>query len=154
MKSPWKNPMALYYVGNWCYRHHVPLMPQACQMLLYLVTTAVVPFRARIGKGCLLAHGGSGVVIHPDAVIGRNVVIHQQVTVGGTGKGAPRLPVIGDDVYLGAGAKIIGPVDVGSNTVIGANAVVTRSISAGCVAVGVPAHVVREGINAHDIEDW
>lgn len=75
-------------------------------------------------------------------------MICQQVTIGGTGIGT-KLPVIGNDVYIGAGAKIIGPVTVGNNSVIGANAVVVRSVPSRCMVAGVPACVIRENINAH-----
>jgi serine O-acetyltransferase len=121
--------------------------------MLFLLTSAAVPSRTRIGPGCTLGHGGSGVVVHSGSRIGRNVMICQQVTIGGTGPGAA-VPVIGDDVYLGAGAKILGPVEIGSNCVIGANAVVTKSVPSGCVAVGIPARIIREGIDAHAIEEW
>ena len=100
-----------------------------------------------------LGHGGNGIVIHPLARIGRHVVIGQQVTVGGTGIGQAK-PVIGDHVYIGAGAKILGPITIGNSVVIGANAVVVKSIPSNCVAVGVPARLIKEGVDAHTIENF
>ena len=146
-------PLFLYYWANWLYRHHIPLLPQILKGMLFLVFGAVVPYQAEIGPGCRLAHGGNGVVIHQNARIGRNVLILPQVTIGGTGL-STRLPDIGDDVYIGTGAKILGPIVVGSNTVIGANAVVIKSVPAHSVAAGVPAHIIHENIDAHSVENW
>ncbi len=114
---------------------------------------AVIPYRVHIGPDCLLAHGGSGVVLHPGVRIGYNVLICQQVTVGGAGK-HKNVPVTGNDVYIGAGAKIIGPIVIDGNYIIGANAVVVKSVPSGCVVAGVPARILRHGVNAHDVEEW
>jgi serine O-acetyltransferase len=143
----------LYYWANWLYRRHIPLLPMALQGLLFLVFGAVVPYRTDIGPGCRLAHGGNGVVIHEKARIGRNVIILSQVTIGGAGR-SNRFPEIGDDVYIGTGAKILGPVVVGSNSVIGANAVVVKSVPGRCVAAGVPARIIRENVDSHSVENW
>lgn len=153
MKTTWLNPINIYYFANWLYRHHVPLVPRLLQLLIFFLFNAVIPYRAKIDSGCVLAHGGSGVVLHPDVHIGHHVLICQQVTIGGAGKHKV-VPVIGNDVYVGAGAKILGPITVGENCVVGANAVVTKSVPSGCVVAGIPARVLREGINAHDIEEW
>jgi serine O-acetyltransferase len=101
----------------------------------------------------MLGHNGIGIVIHPKVKIGKNVLICQQVTIGGTGYELS-VPVIGDDVYIGAGAKILGPIEIGSNCVIGANAVVVKSVPSGCVVAGVPARILKQGIDAHQIENW
>jgi serine O-acetyltransferase len=112
-----------------------------------------VPYKTKIGKNCRLAHGGNGVVIHQDVKIGDNVLICHQVTIGGRGYLA-RLPIIGSDVYIGPGAKILGPVTIGDNCVIGANAVVSRNIPSNCVASGFPAQILKRHIDAHKIENW
>jgi serine O-acetyltransferase len=153
MKKVWRNPIALYFCANWLYRHHVPVLPRLLQLLLFLIFGAVVPYKVEIGSDCVLSHGGNGVVIHPRVRIGRNVIIHQQVTIGGTGTGNV-VPTIGNDVYIGAGAKILGPVTVGNNSVIGANAVVVKSVPSRCVAAGVPARIIREDVDAHTVEEW
>jgi len=81
-----------------------------------------------------------GIVINPACVIGNNVKINQQVTLGGSGdKGCP---IIGDNVYIGAGAKVLGGVRIGNNAKIGANAVVLADIPDGATAVGVPARIL------------
>jgi len=99
-----------------------------------------IPINCRLGGGLLLPHP-SGVVIHPDAVIGPNCLIFQNVTLGTVeGEGPPR---IGGHVDIGAGAKILGNVAIGDHAKIGANAVVLHDVPAHGVAVGVPAHVVE-----------
>lgn len=104
-----------------------------------IATGAEIDLRARIGGGLLIPHP-NGIVIHPDAVIGPNCLIFQQVTIG-VARG-PGLPTIGGHVDIGAGARILGPVRIGDHAVIGANAVVLRDVPAGAVAVGVPARIV------------
>ena len=91
-----------------------------------------------IGRGAFMPHFG-GIVIM--GTIGENCDIHQGVTVGFAGA-RPGTPTIGDRVYIGAGAKIFGPITIGDDAVIGANAVVTRSVPDRGVAVGIPARVV------------
>lgn len=104
-----------------------------------VVTGADIPLGCRIGGGLLLPHP-NGVVIHPDAVIGPNCLIFQQVTLGMAGGGVPRL---GGHVDVGAGAKVLGAISVGDHARLGANAVVLTDIPAGATAVGVPASVTR-----------
>ncbi len=81
----------------------------------------------------------NGIVIHPDALIGPNCLIFQQVTIGTRGPGGA--PQIGGHVDIGAGAKILGPVKIGNHVVIGANAVVLSDVPDNCMAVGIPAVV-------------
>lgn len=103
-----------------------------------VITGADIPLTCRIEGGLLLPHP-NGIVIHPDAVIGPNCLLFQQVTLAGGRGGAPRLE---GHVDIGAGAKIIGGVTIGAHAVVGANAVVTRDVPPGCLAVGVPARIV------------
>lgn len=100
---------------------------------------------AKIGKGLLIDHG-MGVVIGETAEIGDNCTIYQGVTLGGTGKDVgKRHPTLGDNVMVGAGAKILGPVKIGSGSKVAANAVVLHEVPENCTAVGIPAKVVRRG---------
>ena len=99
---------------------------------------------AKIGKGLFIDHG-SGVVIGETTEIGDNCTIYQGVTLGGTGKHlGKRHPTLGDNVMVGAGAKVLGPVNVGSNTKIAAGAVVLKDIPDNSTAVGIPARIVRQ----------
>ncbi len=104
-----------------------------------LVTGADIPLGCQIGGGLLLTHP-NGVVIHPQAIIGPNCLIFQQVTVG---MGRDGVPVIGGHVDIGAGAKVIGKIVVGDHAMIGANAVVVHDVEAGSTVVGIPARKVK-----------
>ena len=108
---------------------------------------------ATIGKGMMIDHG-MGVVIGETAEIGDNCTIYQGVTLGGTGKDVgKRHPTLGDNVMIGAGAKVLGPMMIGSNSKVAANAVVLAEIPENSTAVGIPAKVVkREGVKVNDLD--
>lgn len=90
-----------------------------------------------------------GVVIHKNAVIGRNCVIESNVTIGGRNN-IPAAPVIGDNVFIGTGARILGDVHVGSASIIGANAVVLHDVPERCSVAGVPAKILHENIDINE----
>ena len=92
-----------------------------------------------IGPGLFISHG-QGTILSAES-IGANCQVHQGVTVGWDYRGERR-PIIGDDVFIGAGAKILGPVTIGDKALIGANAVVVCDVPAGATAVGIPARVI------------
>jgi serine O-acetyltransferase len=122
-----------------------PVAAIACKWLVLrhrfwsVLTGADLPLTCHIGGGLLIPHP-NGIVVHPDARIGVNCLIFQQVTIG---TGARRgLPEIGGHVDIGAGARILGPVRIGAHARIGANAVVLADVAAGTTAVGVPARQV------------
>lgn len=104
-----------------------------------VVTGAEIPVNCKIGGGLLIPHP-NGIVIHPQAKIGPNCLIFQQVTVGM--KGELGLPEIGGHVDIGAGAKILGDVKIGDHASIGANSVVMQDVPAGKSAVGIPARIL------------
>jgi serine O-acetyltransferase len=108
-----------------------------------IVAGAEIDLNASIGGGLLLPHP-NGIVIHPDAVIGPNSLLFQQVTLG-TGGPIPGCPKLGGHVDVGAGAKILGGVTVGDHAKIGANAVVLADVPAGATAAGVPARIIIRG---------
>jgi serine O-acetyltransferase len=111
-----------------------------------VVTGAEIDLNAQIGGGLLLPHP-NGIVLHPQAIIGHNCLIFQQVTIGA---GRSGIPVIGGHVDIGAGARILGGVTIGDHAVIGANAVVVKDVPRYGLAVGVPAVVsVRADAPAH-----
>ncbi|MDB4991615.1 MAG: serine acetyltransferase [Myxococcaceae bacterium] len=112
------------------------------------VTGAEIPINAaRIAGGLMMPHP-NGVVIHPEAVIGPNCLIFQQVTIGSGPR--PGVPKLGGHVDVGPGAKILGGVTIGDHAVIGANAVVVQDVPAGAVAVGVPAISRRSAVRSLD----
>jgi serine O-acetyltransferase len=98
---------------------------------------------AKIGKKFFIDHG-MGVVIGETAEVGDNVTIFHQVTLGGTGKDkGKRHPTVGNNVFIGAGAKLLGPINVGDNVKIGCNAVVLNDVDSDRTVVGIPGDVVR-----------
>ena len=110
-----------------------------------VITQSDIEPRAKLGKRLMIPHP-NGVVIHEDAVIGDDCMIMQQVTIGMIGEG--QVPRLGNSIYVGAGAKIIGKVTIGDGARIGANAVVTKDVPPGCTAVGVPAKIIRRAKKA------
>ena len=112
------------------------------QKLIHLMFSAEIPCSVKMGENVDLKHGGLGVVIHDDAVIGAGTVIFQNVTIGGMPDGG--VPIIGENVYIGAGAVLLGGIVVGNNVKIGANAVVITDIPDNATAVGVPAVIKRK----------
>lgn len=106
---------------------------------------------AQIGRGLFIDHG-MGVVIGETSVIGDNVLLYQGVTLGGTGiEKGKRHPTIGNNVVIGAGAKILGNITVGENSYIGANAVVIKDVPANSTVVGVPGRITRQDGKKIDI---
>ena len=110
------------------------------------VTGADIPLNSRIAGGLMIPHP-NGIVIHPAWEIGPNCLIFQQVTIGASDRGVPR---IGGHVDIGAGAKILGDVKIGDHVRIGANAVVLQDVPPYSTAVGVPAQILRrDSTNDH-----
>lgn len=105
-----------------------------------------IPLAGDIGGGLIMPHP-QGVVIHPDAKLGPNCLIFQQVTIGIGGR-RPGAPVIGGHVDIGAGAKILGGITIGDHAKIGANAVVLSDVPAGATAVGIPARMTPRSVAA------
>lgn len=116
------------------------------RMLLRLVFSCDIPSTIKCGKNIQLPHNGLGVVIHKDCVIGNNCVIYQNVTLGGNGKiinGKPIKggPTLEDEVAIFGGACVLGPITIGNNSYVGANAVVTKDVPSNCLAYGNPATI-------------
>ncbi len=146
--------LKLHDFGAWCLQHHLKLIAIITQKLIFLLFGSVIPCSTQIGKGTILAHGSLGNVFHPDVIIGERVLIAHNVTIGGKSDASGGIPVIGNDVYIAAGARILGNVHIGNDSLIGANAVVVKSVPAGSLVVGVPAQIKKSGIRARDIETW
>ena len=153
---PFKKPrrvlvdaLSFYRVGHWCLRHRLPIVPRLFQAMGLVLCNASIQPSAEIGAGTVVAFRGLGVIIQGYARIGSYVMIGPHVLIGSRDPYKGGIPVIGDDVYIGAGAKILGHLTVGDGAVIGANAVVLDDIPPHCAAAGIPAHIVRR-----DVGDW
>jgi serine O-acetyltransferase len=121
----------------------VPYLPRVIAYLTRAVTGVEIHPAAEIGRRFFIDHG-SGVVIGETAQIGRRVTLYQGVTLGGTGfQRGKRHPTLGDNVTVGSGAKLLGPIAVGDGAKIGANTVVVEDVPPGATVVGNPGHPVR-----------
>ncbi|CUI08227.1 serine O-acetyltransferase [Massilia sp. P8910] len=101
-----------------------------------------IPYDTRIGPGFYIGHFG-GIVVNSQAVIGRNCNISQGITIGQLNRGERKgVPTLGDNIYIGPGAVIVGAISIANGCAIGANAVVTRDLGENSVAVGIPARVI------------
>lgn len=136
----------LYRIAHALYLKRVPFLPKVFYRLIYLINNCHLHYETEVGKGTTLAYGGVGVVIHKNAKIGENCVIESNVTIGGRNN-IPNVPVIGDSVFIGTGARILGNVKVVSGSIIGANAVVLHDVPERCSVAGVPARVLHENID-------
>jgi serine O-acetyltransferase len=132
----------LHRIAHRMWHWHVPLLPRLIYGFNRIVFSVALPASVVIGKDVVLGYSGLGTVIHAHAVIGNRVVIGPGITIGGK---TPHhdVPIIEDDVDIGAGARILGPIRVGRGAVIGANAVVVKDVLPGAVVAGVPARVIR-----------
>jgi serine O-acetyltransferase len=136
------NAIYIYRIANFLYLNKIPLIPKLLYWFNFLVFNSVVPSSAKIGANTKFAYGGIGVVLHSESIIGCNVIIGQGVTIGR--KLDPvGVPVIGNDVYIAAGSRILGAVRVGNNVIIGANAVVIHDIPDNSIVAGAPAKVIK-----------
>ena len=121
----------------------VPVAPRVIAYATRAVTGVEIHPAAVIGREFFIDHG-AGVVIGETAVIGDRVTIYQGVTLGGTGfQRGKRHPTVGDNVTVGSGAKLLGPIDVGAGAKVGANTVVVEDVPPGATVVGNPGHPVR-----------
>jgi serine O-acetyltransferase len=133
--------MRLYLLMRRCHLRRIPLLPRFIKRYIRFAYACDIPYTCDLSEDVALCHGGLGVVIHDWAVVGAGTRIYQNVTIGGRhGRGSP---VIGRNVFIGAGACVLGGVRVGDNAVIGANAVVIRDVPENAVVAGVPAKILR-----------
>lgn len=133
-----------YRKANWFYRHNLKFIARLISQRARHKTGIEIHPGAKIGEGLFIDHG-MGVVIGETTVIGNNCTIYQGVTLGGTGKDqGKRHPTLGNNVLVGAGAKVLGPLKIGDNVKIAAGAVVLNDVPADTTVVGIPAKVVKK----------
>ena len=152
---PWVHAIYLHRLAHKLYEWGLPrVIPRFISHINRFITGIEIHPGARIGDSVFIDHG-MGVVIGETAEIGNNVTMFQGVVLGGTGKtkGMKRHPTVGNNVTIGAGAIILGPVRIGNNVKIGAGSVVLTDIPDDCTAIGVPAKIVRhKGERVADLE--
>ncbi len=130
-------------LAHFLYRHHRFFLARFVSQLARHLTGIEIHPGAKIGQKLFIDHG-MGIVFGETTEIGDNCTIYHGVTLGGTGKDTgKRHPTLGNNVLIGAGTKVLGPVYIGDNVRIGAGSVVLKNLPANCTAVGVPAEVVR-----------
>jgi serine O-acetyltransferase len=140
---PGIHALLAYRVAHAMHLAGVPLLPRLISMFTRSLTGIEIHPAARIDCGLFIDHG-AGVVIGETADIGKDVTLYQGVTLGGTGFATgKRHPTVEDNVTIGSGAKLLGPITVGHGAKIGANSVVITDVPPNCTVVGNPGHPVR-----------
>ena len=145
---PGFHAILFYRASHWLWRRDVKLLGRFISHIGRFLTGIEIHPGATIGRRFFIDHG-MGVVVGETAEIGDDVTLYHGVTLGGTtwSKGK-RHPTLGDNVVVGAGAKILGPVTVGEGAAVGSNAVVVKDVPPGTTVVGIPARVVEHGKKA------
>jgi serine O-acetyltransferase len=140
---PGVHALLAHRVSHAMHAARVPLLPRAMALVTRAVTNIEIHPAASIGQGLFIDHG-TGVVVGETAQIGDNVTLYQGVTLGGTGFATgKRHPTVQDNVTIGSGAKLLGPITIGHGAKIGANSVVITDVPPNSTVVGNPGHVVR-----------
>ena len=142
-------PYIFYIFYRFLFLKKVPFLPTFFVIVNRLIFGAYIPASCVLGKGTKFGYGGSGVVIHARAILGDNCTIGPAVTIGGRSR-EYGVPVIGNNIFVSGGAKILGNVSVGDGSIIGANAVVIKDVPPYCIAAGVPAKIIRTDIKSSE----
>lgn len=148
--NPVMVPLLWYRFGRWIYKEGSPrplrLFLKGLHLAGRIPIEAFMQMRldpgAEIGEGLYMTHTG-GVVLHHEVIIGRNCSLAHGVTIGTAGRGRKGAPCIGNDVYIGTGATIIGAIHVGDRAQIAANTLVNRDVPPGAIVMGVPGKIVK-----------
>lgn len=145
---PGFHAILMHRIAHWFYKKNLLLIARIISQINRFITGIEIHPGARIGKGFFIDHG-MGIVIGETAEIGDNVTLYQGVTLGGTGKEkGKRHPTLGNNIVVGAGAKVLGPLKIGDNSKVGAGAVVLKDVPPNSTVVGIPGKaVVREKVD-------
>jgi len=139
---PGLHALCLHRVAHWLHCRGVGFIPRLISHLGRFLTGIEIHPGAEIGKGVFIDHG-MGVVIGETAIVGDYTLIYQGVTLGGTGKeSGKRHPTVGKNVVVGAGAKVLGNLQIGDRVRIGAGSIVLRNVPSDCTVVGVPGRII------------
>lgn len=143
---PGLQALLIHRFSHWLYHFGLPLIPRLTSHFARFITGIEIHPGATIGKGVFIDHG-MGVVIGETAILGDYCLIYQGVTLGGTGKQTgKRHPTLGENVVVGAGAKVLGNILIGNNVRIGAGSVVLKDVPSECTVVGIPGRVVNRSL--------
>lgn len=150
---PGLQAILFHRVANRLCKLGIPLIPRLISYVARFLTGIEIHPGATIGRGFFIDHG-MGVVIGETAIVGDYALIYQGVTLGGTGKECgKRHPTLGNNVVVGAGAKVLGNIEIGNNVRIGAGSVVLRNVPSDCTVVGVPGRIIyRSGVRVDPLE--
>lgn len=150
---PGLQALLFHRLAHWLHYIGVPFLPRLISHTARFLTGIEIHPGATIGQGVFIDHG-MGVVIGETAIVGDYALIYQGVTLGGTGKQTgKRHPTLGENVVVGAGAKVLGNIHIGNNVRIGAGSVVLRDVPTDCTVVGVPGRIVyRSGVRVAPLE--
>lgn len=136
------NIISVYRASNFFYCKKFIFISKLLNKIGFLIFNSHVPGSALIGNETKAAYGGMGIVIHGKSKIGSRVILGQGITIGRQ-LDPSGVPVIGNDVYISAGARILGDIKIGNNVIIGANSVVLKDIPDNSIVAGVPAKLIR-----------
>ncbi len=143
---PGLHALIMYRLAHRFYKWKIPFLPRFISHLTRMFTGIEIHPAARIGRRLFIDHG-QGIVIGETTEIGNDVLLYQQVTLGGTGKEkGKRHPTLGNNVIVGAGAKVLGNITIGDNVRVGAGSVVIQNVPEHSTVVGIPARVVHRTI--------
>ncbi|BAY45777.1 serine acetyltransferase [Scytonema sp. HK-05] len=150
---PGLQALLLHRLAHWLYSIRIPFIPRLISHIARFLTGIEIHPGAVIGHGVFIDHG-MGVVIGETAIVGDYSLIYQGVTLGGTGKECgKRHPTLGENVVVGAGAKVLGNIEICNNVRIGAGSVVLRDVPPDCTVVGVPGRIIyRAGVRVNPLE--
>lgn len=134
-------PVLIYRIGHFFHKRKLPVIGKLFSYFNRLFFSVWLPSSAQVGKNFTVGYWGLGIVIHSNSVIGDNCQINQNVTIG-RNFGDKKVPVFGDDVYIGAGSVIFGEITIGNNVIIGSNSLINKNVPDNCTVVGNPMKIV------------
>ncbi|MGH2905876.1 MAG: serine O-acetyltransferase [Solirubrobacterales bacterium] len=152
--NPGVMAVAMHRMARWLYEKNLIFPSQVMDRLTEFFTGAQIPGQTEIGPGFRVYHP-NGLVISPCSKLGKNACVHSDVVFGKSmGDWRIEAPIIGDDVTLGTGVKLLGQITLGSRVMVGANSVVLQDLPDDCIAAGIPAKVLkRTAPDAADVEE-
>ena len=153
---PGFHAICIHRINHIFWNCHIPVLPRLLSHIGRFFTGIEIHPAAKIGPGFFIDHG-MGVVIGETSEVGENCLLYQGVTLGGTGKEkGKRHPTLGNNVVVGAGAKVLGAITIGNNVIIGANSVILKPVPDNAICVGVPGRVTKKKKEDHtdDHREW